>query len=103
MEPNPYEASKTEAAAPSAGTSGLLIAVGAAAMLCALFFQNVTLAGNSYREVLVVSLILTVFADACLAAVAWRGPTGSRLLALAAMMPTLFILADFLRRAPYMF
>jgi hypothetical protein len=103
MEPNPYEAPKGSAGTPRAPSTGIFFAAGVAAMLCALFFQNVTLAGSSYWEVLVIALALTVFADACLAMVVWRGPNSLRLLALVAMGPTLFVLADFIRRAPYAF
>ena len=84
MEQNPYEAphnsEETPKAAPSVENTGLLFTAGVAAMLFALLFQNVTLTRNSYRDVLVIALVLTVFADACLAAVIWRGPTGLRLL-----------------------
>ena len=72
-------------------------------MLGALFSQSMTLAGNSYREVLIFALVSTAIADAYLAAVVWRGPHGLRLLALVAMFPTVFIVADFIRRASSVF
>ena len=107
MQPNPYQPPRAEAAIPKVakreGGTQLLFATGVAAMLGALFLQNVTLTRNYYREVLVIALGLAIVADACLAAVVWFGPSRLRLLALAAMVPTLLILADFLRRAPHTF
>jgi hypothetical protein len=105
MEPIPYEAPKTGEgmATRRKGGSGLFLAAGVAAMLGALFFQNITLAGGSYRNVLLVALALTVIADACLATVVWRGPGSLRLMALVAMGPTLFVVADFIRRSASVF
>jgi hypothetical protein len=49
------------------------------------------------------AIALTLVADACFAAVVWHGPTTWRLAALAAMLPTLYVVADLLRRAPHSF
>jgi hypothetical protein len=102
MEPNPYEAPRTGKGIPAEGRTQGLFAAGLAAMLCSLLLSTVTLTGH-HREALVIAILLTVVADACLAAVVGRGSPGMRWLALAAMGPTLFVLIDFVRRAPYVF
>lgn len=72
-------------------------------MLGALFFQSITLAGGSYRNVLLIALALAGIASACLATVIWRGPGALRLVALVAFGPTLFVVADVLRRSASVF
>ena len=105
MEPNPYEAPRECKAAnvPAGGVESALFSVGIVAMLAALFFQNVTLASNSYGVTLILAAALTATADLCLAVVAWRGSPAFRLVALAAMLPTIFVVADLIRRAPHAF
>jgi len=66
--------------------------------------QNVTLTDpHQYAWTLLMALGLTIAADGCLAVVIWRGGPGWRLVAIVAMLPTVFVLADFARRAPYVF
>jgi hypothetical protein len=79
-----------------------MFVVGVVCMLLALGLSNVTLAGSSYRGVLLAALALTAAADACLAAAFRWGGWRWRIAAVAAMLPTCWILLDFLRRAPYL-
>jgi hypothetical protein len=73
-------------------------------MIAALMFQNITVVPKSaYAPILISALALTIVADACLSIVAWRGGWTWRVAAFLIMLPTLFILWDFLRRAPYLF
>ena len=86
-------------------TSGLLLNAAGICMLVALALQNVSIASNdtrAYRGVLITALALTTIADVCCAIVAYRGGW-QRWLALMIALPTLYIIADFLRRAPYVF
>jgi hypothetical protein len=72
-------------------------------MLVALAFQNVTLAGEDYRTVLMVALALIVLADCCfIAAFVRSGPVG-RCASVVLMLPTLIVVADVLRRTPHSF
>ena len=77
--------------------------LGVICMLIAIVMQNVTLAGGRYGRVLVMALAFTVAADVCFGVVAWKGGVGWRLLAGAMMLPTIYVVADFLRRQPRAF
>ena len=79
-----------------------LLGSGAAFMLMAFFCQNITLASQDYRIILLVALACMSIADVCFAGAAYRG--GSlRFIAILMASPSLFIIWDFLRRAPYAF
>jgi len=108
MTPNPYESpsapSRVSDVVDSANRSQWLLAAGISAMTLALMLQNATLADpRQYAWILLIALGLTMAADACLAAVIWRGGTGWRIAAIVVMLPTIFVLADFIRRAPHGF
>ena len=83
--------------------AGILIGAGAFLMLVALGLQFVTLAGQDYRVALASALSLSLIADLCLACAFGRGGFGARCLSILLMLPTIFIVADFLRRAPHAF
>lgn len=76
---------------------------GSALMTVAIVLQNVTLASQKYATILFIALAITIAADTCLAIVARRGPGRWRIIAIILMLPTLFIVGDFLRRAPFAF
>jgi hypothetical protein len=83
--------------------NGLLFGVGLVCMLIALTSQTIPLASQRYAPALLTALGLTIVADACLGTVAWRGGLGWRVAAVIIMLPTWFIILDFLRRAPSTF
>ncbi len=66
----------------------------------ALFLQNVTVANQSYWEVLVTALILTAVADVCFIRALLRGGVVAQYFSVLLLLPTLFVVADFIRRAP---
>jgi len=72
-------------------------------MLIALVCSNVTLARGSYAGVLLTAMACGLVALACLAVPIVRGPMGWRVIAVIVALPMLFIVSDFLRRAPYVF
>ena len=76
----------------------LFYGIGLICMLFAVLLANVTIAGGSYDTVLVTVLLLTTAADGCLTVVAVREREGWRLAAILTMMPTLYVVADVLRR-----
>jgi len=78
----------------------MLFVLGVAFMVVALLLQNVTLAGGRYGVTLLAALGLAAAADACFVGVAWRGRGGWRVAAVVGALPTLFVVADFVRRAP---
>lgn len=83
--------------------TGWLIGVGISLLLAALTFQNVTLASEDYRTVLIVALVLTFLADCCFIVAFVRGGLAARCASVLLMLPTLFVIADFMRRAPHSF
>jgi hypothetical protein len=72
-------------------------------MTSALLLQHITLAGGSYAPILLTALALTPAADACLLPVAIHATRTWRIAAALTMLPTLYILHDFLRRASHTF
>ena len=82
--------------------SGTLLWFAGFWMAFALIFQNVTIAGNNYRGVLLAALGAMIVADVCCTVVFVRGG-GLRWVAAAVASPSVFILWDFLRRASHAF
>jgi hypothetical protein len=82
---------------------GWLFGVGVPVMVLALILQTVTLVSQDYRTVLIVALILTIVADSCFIAAFIRGRLGARCASVVLMLPTVFVVADFMRRAPHSF
>lgn len=72
-------------------------------MILALILQNVSLASQDYRAVLIAALALTLVADRCFVAAFIRGRVAARCASVIFMLPTVFVVADFMRRAPYSF
>ncbi|MDZ4290281.1 MAG: hypothetical protein U0984_20110 [Prosthecobacter sp.] len=81
----------------------MAFATGLLLLVLALGFQSVTLAKGGYVNVLIIALILTALADSCFIYTFLRGGVISRVLSVACLLPTLFIISDFLRRAPGLF
>ena len=72
-------------------------------MILALVLQTITLASRDYRAVLVIALALTLVADSCFVAAFIRGRLAARCVSVVLMLPTVFVVADFMRRAPHSF
>ena len=79
------------------------IGVGIPLSLVSLALQNVTLASQDYGAVLLVALTLTIVADCCYAVAFVQGGLATRCASVFLMLPTLFVVGDFARRAPYTF
>jgi apolipoprotein N-acyltransferase len=82
---------------------GWLFGVGTLLMILAILLQSITLASQDYRIVLVTALALVLIADGCFLAAFMRGRFVARFASIVLMLPTVFIVADFLRRAPHLF
>ena len=72
-------------------------------MTLALVLQTITLASRDYSTVLLVALGLTLVADGCFIAAFTRGGLAARCASVVLMLPTVFVVADFIRRAPHSF
>ena len=82
--------------------TGGLFGVGIPLLLLALALQNITLASQDYRTVLIVAFALTFLGDCCFIAAFIRGGRVIRCVSVVLMLPTVFVVADFLRRAPHL-
>lgn len=78
---------------------GIWFGIGIPLLLLALFYQTVTLASQKYTGVLIKALILTAAADFCFIQAFRRGGLVVRVLSVLLLLPTIFVIADFLRRA----
>ena len=65
--------------------------------------SNVTLARGSYRGVLVAASACAGLSLGCLAVPFVRGPMGWRVVAVVVALGAVFVVWDFLRRAPFVF
>ena len=84
-------------------SSGLLLWLAALTMTIALACQNVTLANGDYRGVLFLALLGMCTSDLCCCIVIARSGRMrwvAVVLAIVFTMSSLFIVSDFLRRAP---
>lgn len=77
--------------------------LGVLLMLIAFACSNVTLAGGSYAGVLLTAMVCGLLALVCLSIPFFCGPIGWRVAALIFALPMLFIVCDFVRRAPHVF
>lgn len=77
---------------------GLWFGLGIPLLVVALFFQTVTLASQR-----ITALVLTIVADLCFIQAFRRGGLVIRVFSVLLLLPTLFVVADFIRRAPYLF
>ena len=103
MQPNhEASASSSTVSAPRRSPSWPFTA-GIPILLIALFFQTVTIASGSYTAVLFIALTLTAFADAFFIYAFRRGGIFARSLSVVCLLPTLFVVSDFLRRTLYLF
>jgi hypothetical protein len=82
---------------------GWLFGVGVPLLIVALILQTITLASQDYRTVLIAALVLTLVADCCFVAAFIRGRLAARCISFVLMLPTVFVIADFMRRAPHSF
>ena len=82
---------------------GLWFGLGVPLLFVALFLQTVTVAGGRYTGVLITALVLTVVADICFIQVFRRGGLAARCFSVLLLLPTLFVVADLIRRGPYLF
>jgi hypothetical protein len=79
-----------------------MLSVAALLMLVSLASENVTLVSQDYRAVLAGALATMIVADLlCVPSILRRGR--ERWIAVLIALPSLFILWDFARRAPYVF
>jgi hypothetical protein len=78
-------------------------AVGVLLMLLALANSFVTLANGHYGGVLLTSGVSATLALVCFAIPLVRGPLRWRIIAVVLALPWLFVISDFVRRAPYAF
>jgi hypothetical protein len=76
---------------------------GVLSLVVALMCSNVTVARGGYGGVLLVAMACGTLAVCCLAVPFVRGPLAWRLTAVVLALPVLFVVADFLRRAPFVF
>jgi hypothetical protein len=72
-------------------------------MLIALACSNVTIARGGYAGVLTAAIVCAALAVLCLAVPVARGPLGWRVAGVVLALPALFVVADFIRRAPHAF
>lgn len=78
-----------------------LLTAGILLMVVALLLQTVTIVSQQYGDVLVASLVLTMIADCCFITAFVRGNLVVRCVSVVLMLPTVFVVADFVRRAPH--
>jgi hypothetical protein len=83
--------------------TGLLFGIGVPLLVFALFYQTVTLVSEEYARVLITALVLTLLADICFIVAFRRGGRVAKVLSIILLLPTLFVMADFFRRAPHSF
>jgi hypothetical protein len=70
-------------------------------MTIAVVLQLVPLTDHRhYGTLLIASLAMTLVADTCFGFIIWKGTVVWKVAAVVLMLPTLFIVADFIRRAP---
>ena len=80
--------------------SNSLLAVAGVFMLASLFYENVDLSSQDYRGVLLKALVAMMVADLLCLHHLFRGG-GARRVAVLIALPSLFVLWDLARRAPY--
>lgn len=92
-----------ESAMQTSARIGLWFGLGFPLWLVVLFFQTVTVASGRYAGILLAALSLTVVTDFCFIQTFRRGGLVIRCLSVLMLLPTLFVVVDFIRRAPYLF
>jgi hypothetical protein len=69
----------------------------------ALVCSNITLARGSYARVLSVAMACAALSGLCLAVPFVRGPMRWRIISAVLALPVVFVVSDFIRRAPQVF
>ena len=82
---------------------GLWFGVGVPLLLVALCLQTVTVSDGRYMGVFITAMVLTVVADLCFIQAFRRGGLVVRCFSVLLLLPTLFVVADLIRRGPYLF
>lgn len=82
---------------------GWLFGIGLLLLLGAIVCQTITLASGEYAAVLITALTLTALADGCFIQTLRCGGLMLRCLSTILLLPTLFVVADFIQRVPYLF
>lgn len=82
---------------------GKLIEMGSVLLLLAFFFQNITIADRDYRVALATGLVLPLMAGICFAIAFRNGGSRVRWVCGVLLLPTILMVADFVRRAPHIF
>lgn len=82
---------------------GLWFGLGVPLLFVEFLFQTVTLSGGRYAGVLTTALILTIIADVCFVQAFKRGGMAARCFSVLLVLPTLFVVADPIRRGPHLF
>lgn len=82
-------------------SGNVLLAIAALLMLVSLFYENIDPATRDYRGALLTALAAMTIADVLCVQQFLRRRDRSRWIAALIALPSLFILWDFARRAPY--
>ena len=82
---------------------GFWFGVGFLILLVALYFQTMTVARGGYVGVLSVAFFLTIIADLCFIQAFRQGGLLTRCFSVLLLLPTLFVVADLIRRGPHLF
>ena len=75
-----------------------IFALGIALLFVALVLQTISLVSGDYTHTLIAALALTALADLCFIIVSRCGGVFARISAVLCLLPTLFVIADFIRR-----
>ena len=81
----------------------VLLLTGFPLLVIGVFLQSVTVVSTSYGTVLLTALGFTALADICFVLAFRRGGIISKAVAVVLLLPTLFVVSDFARRAPFVF
>ena len=79
------------------------LSIAAVAILLAIGFSIVTLTSGDYRMALIASMIFAGIACATLLIPLVRGPLAWRIAAIGFALPVVWLVSDFVRRAPFTF
>ena len=89
---------------PLRTSNRILWATSAVCIVFGGFLSTITLARSEfYPAVLLFSAAMALVAVICQTVVAWRGGAVERFLVIIAMLPAIFIIYDFVRRAVFVF
>ena len=86
----------------TSGGIGFWFGLGVPLLLAALVFQTITLANGRYGGIFITAFLLTIVADICFIQAFRRGGLAIRCLSILLLLPTVFVVADLIRRAPFL-